>query len=159
MDARDLNLTGTMATEWNYYIYKLRNTVLRLYHVRDSLIWSKNVKTGTIIAALASSSSVISTFPECISIWFKEVWRWKIPLNMVIFSWLLLGKRILTWNMLQRKGFEGPGICSLCQDAEESITHLMIDCPFSVLVWKHIGQLFETDLIWHGRHITEAFRS
>ena len=35
----------------------------------------------------------------------------------------------------------------------------MIDCPFSVQVWQHIGHLFKTDLIWHGRHITQAFRN
>ena len=157
MDARDLNLTGTMATEWNYYIYKLRNTGLRLYHVRDSLIWSKNVRTGSITAALAYSSTVFSTFPDCIPIWFRAVWRWKIPLKTVIFSWLLLAGRILTWNMLQRKGFEGPGICSLCFGAEECITHVMIECPFTVQVWKLIGNFFNTDLIWQGRSIAEAF--
>ena len=90
------------------------------------------MKTGTISAALAYKSTVSTTFSECIPMWFKEVWRWKLPLKTVIFSWLLLAERILTWNMLQRKGFEGPGICSLCHDAEESITHMMINCSFSV---------------------------
>ena len=110
------------------------------------------MKTGTISVALAYKSIVSTTFSECIPMWFKEVWRWKLPLKTVIFSWLLLAERILTWNMLQRKGFEGPGICSLCHAAGENITHLIIDYPFTVLVWKHIGRLFDTELIWHGRH-------
>ena len=92
------------------------------------------MRTGTISAALAYSSAVSSTFPDCIPTWFKAVWRWKFHLKTVIFTWLLLAEHILTWNMLQRKGFEGPGICSLCHDAEECITHLMIECPFSVQV-------------------------
>ena len=74
-DAEDLNLTGTMADEWNYYTYQLRNTGIRLQLCKDSLIWSKNAKTGTITAALAYSSTVSSSFPDCIPVWFKEVWR------------------------------------------------------------------------------------
>ena len=111
-DAQDLNLTGTLATEWNDYIYKIRNTGLSLNHCKDSLFWSKNGKTGTITVALAYSSSVNTSYTECIPLWFKEVWHWKLPLKTVIFSWLMLADRILTWNMLQRRGFEGPGICS-----------------------------------------------
>ena len=154
MDAQELHLTGTLATEWIDYIYKLRSSGLRLQHCKDSLFWSKNVKTGSITTALAYKSIVSTTFSECIPMWFKEVWHWKLPLKTVIFSWLLLDERIFTWNMLQRKGFEGPGICSLCHDVEENITHMMINCSFSVQVWKHIGHLYETDLIWHGLNIT-----
>ena len=158
-DARDLNLTRDLANEWSDYTYKLKNTGLSLNRCKDSLFWSKNVKTGTISAALAYKSSVPSTFSECIPLWFKEVWRWNIPLKTVLFSWLMLAERILTWNMLQKKGFAGPGICPLCHDAEESITHLMIKCSFSVQVWQHIGHFFETELLWHGLNITEAFRN
>ena len=152
-------MTGDLANEWSDYTYKLKNTGLSLNRCKDSLFWSKNVKTGTISAALAYKSSVPSTFSECIPLWFKEVWRWNIPLKTVLFSWLMLAERILTWNMLQKKGFAGPGICPLCHDAEESITHLMIKCSFSVQVWQHIGHFFETELLWHGLNITEAFRN
>ena len=76
---------------------------------------------------------------------------------MVLFTWLLLADRILTWNTLQRRGFEGPGICLLCHSAEENAMHLMIKCPYTIQVWQHIGLHFNTDLIWHGLHATEAF--
>ena len=155
--ARDLHLTGTLAAEWEDYTYKLRNTGLRLQQNKDSLYWSRNVKTGNITAALAYKTTVSAIFTECIPLWFKEVWRWRIPLKTVIFSWLLLAERIHTWKMLQRKGFEGPSICSFCHNEEDSITHLMIECPFTLQVWHNIGLLFETDTIWNGLHITHAF--
>ena len=99
-DAQTINLIGSHATEWNDYIYKIRNTGLSLHHCKDSLFWSRNVNTGNITAALAYSSSVNTTFLECIPLWFKEVWHWKLPLKTVLFSWLLLADRILTWNLV-----------------------------------------------------------
>ena len=44
LDAQDINLNGILATEWNDYTYKLRNSGLRLHQCKDSLIWSMNVK-------------------------------------------------------------------------------------------------------------------
>ena len=85
-DAQTINMTGSHAIEWNDYIYKIRNTGLSLQHCKDSLFWSRNGKIGNITAALAYSSSVNTTFPECIPLWFKEVWHWKLPLKTVIFS-------------------------------------------------------------------------
>ena len=35
--AQALHLTGTLATEWNDYIYKLRSSGLRLQQCKDSL--------------------------------------------------------------------------------------------------------------------------
>jgi hypothetical protein len=37
--------------------------------------------------------------------------------------------------MLRRKGWEGPGIFSLCSRATEDIHHLLVFCPFTQLVW------------------------
>ena len=39
---------------------------------------------------------------------------------------------ILTWDNLQRRGFSGPGICSLCWSDEEIVDHLFSYCS----VWK-----------------------
>ena len=100
VDAQFLDLTGAMANEWKEYTFKLRNTGLCLTQCKDTLFWSKNVKTGHITAALAYDTTISSTFSALIPIWFKEVWRWKLPLKTVLFSWLLMTECILTWNML-----------------------------------------------------------
>ena len=157
VDEQFLELTGAHAIEWKEYTYQLQNSGLCLKQCKDTLYWSRNVKTGHITAALAYATTVPSCFSTIIPRWFKEVWKWKLPMKTVLFTWLLLAERILTWNVLQRKGFEGPGICLLCHDAGESITHMMINCSFSMQVWHIIGIIFNTEHNWHGSHITQAF--
>ena len=157
VDAQFLNLNGALATEWKEYTYLLKNSGLCLNLDKDTLYWSKNLKSGHITAALAYSSSVHTNVSAHIPNWFKEVWHWKLPLKTILFSWLLMAERILTWDILQRRGFEGPGICSLCHDAGENINHLMINCPFTVQVWHLIGLLYNTEHIWNGTNISLAF--
>lgn len=47
------------------------------------------------------------------------------------FLWTTIPEKISTMNMLQRKGFYLPNICLLCYCDAESLSHLMIHCPFS----------------------------
>lgn len=43
---------------------------------------------------------------------------------MNAFLWLISREVILTWNNLQKRGWIGPWICTLCSKAEENIDHI-----------------------------------
>ena len=49
--------------------------------------------------------------------------------------WLELSNKLLTWEMLKKRGFEGPSIYSLCKMNEETISHLFSLCPYAGSVW------------------------
>lgn len=70
-------------------------------------------------------------------------------------------EKISTMDALWKKGFHLPSVCLLCNRNGESISHLLIHCPFSWEVWcelaKDIGTTFITpsDLLgllggWHS---------
>ena len=52
------------------------------------------------------------------------------------FIWLAVRLRILTWENLQKKGKQGPGICVLCKADEETVEHLFTKCS----VWKLVAE-------------------
>jgi hypothetical protein len=64
------------------------------------------------------------------------MWKWNVPLKIKLFTWLLAENKILSWEILQRRGFSGPGICLLCKLNVETTQHLFLDCDFAVEVWR-----------------------
>lgn len=73
----------------------------------------------------------------CESKWlFNLAWMGQGPLKFHLFLWLLLERKILTWDVLVKKGWEGPGFCVLHRQNNESIEKLFVFFPFMKTVWK-----------------------
>lgn len=101
-------------------------------HLRDKWGWGK---TGTYSArlgfvALQEQQHQIHTT----KLW-KHVWDpFGLP-KINFFCWILMHKRTLTGDNLEKSGISGPQRCPLCCKAQETIDHLFIQCPFSQEVW------------------------
>ena len=63
------------------------------------------------------------------------IWKSIVPLKIVLFAWLVLGNKIVTWENLRKGSWEAPGRSGLCGDNEETTCHLFILCPFAQAVW------------------------
>ncbi len=62
--------------------------------------------------------------------------RSKYPGKTIIHMWLALNKKVLTWELLQRRMTQSPGIFLLCKSTtKENITHMAIKCPFTYKLW------------------------
>jgi hypothetical protein len=70
--------------------------------------------------------------------WRRAIWKWKIQLKIKLFIWLAVEGKILTWDTLQSRGWEGPGLCYLCNQESENIDHLFQHCPFTKSVWDKV---------------------
>uniref|UniRef100_A0A0A9C8D1 Reverse transcriptase zinc-binding domain-containing protein n=1 Tax=Arundo donax TaxID=35708 RepID=A0A0A9C8D1_ARUDO len=55
--------------------------------------------------------------------------------------WLACHNRCWTANRLARRGLPHPDHCPLCDQADESITHLLVNCVVARQIWF---QLFQT---------------
>jgi hypothetical protein len=66
-------------------------------------------------------------------------------------------KFFLTWDILQKKGWEGPSMCVLCKRSTEDINHLFIDCLFTKKVWNRIKTIQNHKRIWEGKTLSECF--
>jgi len=75
----------------------------------------------------------------CIKIWTQNLWP-----KLSFFLWLLYHGKILTWDNMLKKGFQGPTICHLCKNSEETFNHLLSSFPYSSLIWDQGALLFHT---------------
>ena len=71
-----------------------------------------------------------------------KIWTLNIPLKIGFFTWLLSRDRILTWEQLQHRGFQGPSRCALCGLSAEDIQHLFLDCSFSMGIHSYFAARF-----------------
>ena len=69
------------------------------------------------------------------SIW-KFIWTNPFIPKIDIFCWSLAHQSILTGNNLKKRGMEGPSHCPLCKLHEETMDHIILDCPFAKEVWS-----------------------
>ena len=77
-------------------------------------------------------------------------WHLKCPLKSNIFCWFLFSGKSLTWDLLNRRGWEGPGRCYLCQNHVQSNQHVGVGCPYSKSVWKEIEEKVNIQNLWVG---------
>jgi hypothetical protein len=70
------------------------------------------------------------------TIWNPNLWP-----KVSFFLWLTTQNRILTWDNLRKKGFIGPSMCTLCQQQEETMEHLLNRCPYSQVIWDQGSQM------------------
>eukprot|EP00253_Pinus_taeda_P003542 PITA_03542 len=54
-----------------------------------------------------------------------------------MFSWLVGRNHILTWDQIQKRGFQGPPRCSLCKQDIETQEHILNSLGFNLwTIWK-----------------------
>ena len=68
--------------------------------------------------------------------------RWSLVAD-AFFLWQILHHNILTWDNLQKRGFEGPGYYCLCGQHLETMQHILISCAFSTHLWNAVANNFQ----------------
>lgn len=71
-----------------------------------------------------------------------QLWKVACPLKMILFSWLVFRNRNLTWEVLQKKSWHGPGRCAMCQNAAETNLHMFFQCASSLCIWYELSLSF-----------------
>jgi len=91
--------------------------------------------------------------------WVKLIWKRNWLAKNKFFSWLLLNRKALTWDKLNKRSFACPRRCSLCKQQEESRTHLLLSYSYTIEVWTTIKSTLKFSSEWRGETIQEAFHS
>ena len=63
------------------------------------------------------------------------VWKARVPPRVKFFAWLALQDRCWTAERRRRHGLQDSDSCALCDQAVESMDHLLTKCSFSREVW------------------------
>ena len=101
-----------------------------------------------------------SLFPSsCISnVWVKP--------KISFFVWEATWGKILTLDLIQKRGWAFANRCFLCYEKEETIDHLLLHCTKTRVLWDLLFTLFgvswvllssvrETLLSWHGSFVSK----
>src|SRR4051812_34001906 len=71
----------------------------------------------------------------------KYLWNFKIPLKIKVFMWFLNKWVLLTRDNLAKRNWHGSKKCCFC-DAEETVEHLFLSCPFARLIWRIVNSTY-----------------
>ena len=73
--------------------------------------------------------------------------------------WCALNNKVPTWDVLQKRSFQGPGWCVLCKRELESTCHLFLLCSFTKAVWREVSLLVGFHCQWEGETLSIAWES
>jgi hypothetical protein len=66
---------------------------------------------------------------------FHRIWKTWVSLKTKFFLWLVAQSRVWTADRLQKRGMDHPERCPLCDQAQETLDHLLIGCVFAREFW------------------------
>lgn len=81
---------------------------------------------------------------------WRWIWRLQYPQKLRLFVWLLIHGRLAVNMYRNHIGATTSSWCDRCHDDEESILHMLRDCPDSRKVWEgNAGSTVQVGLVFH----------
>ena len=94
---------------------------------------------------LTLTNSDVMGFP------YKSIWVARVPTKAAFFAWEASWGKVLTLDSLQRRGFQLPNRCFLCECEEESVNHILIYCTVVVrALWDIVFGLVDVKWVSPG---------
>ena len=143
---------------WNGYLAMLKAIHVRLYVDDDILVWN-HAKTGVYSPKVGYLQMILDRNEVEYSWRWKVLWKFKCPLKEKLFCWFLLSDKALTWDVICRKGKEGPGRCYLYKMDSESNFHLGVECSFSRSVWLELEFKLNIKNLWSGNSVNSCLKN
>ena len=117
--SQDIGLAEEGEEEWNRFLNKL---VARFFHLdeetQDKIIWTKNAKDGEFSAKQGYEVASNELEEGEKRRWWRKIWGTHSPLKTIINLWLALSNKLLTQEILRKRGFQGLLICIPCKTNE-----------------------------------------
>lgn len=103
----------------------------------DRLVWSKAISdVYTIADGYRLLSNQVSDRHNTQRIFpWKDFWRIKELLRLLMFIWKFLNESIPCGEILNRHHVPGNFHCQLCDHPGESLDHVFKACPFARAIW------------------------
>jgi ribonuclease HI len=147
----------SLASEWTDYLSALNGEGITLAdNNKDILIWAGGDQSGAFTVKNVYDSLIsIRSWPIRRG-WKLDCWHWSIQLKITLFFLLATENRVLTWEVLLKKGWIGPSQCFLCRKNTEDNPHLFIHCVFTRRVWASLTQQLKLTSVWTGPSLADS---
>jgi hypothetical protein len=91
--------------------------------------------------------------------WKRDLWKWDLAQKIKLFIWLSSENKILTWDSLQKKGWQGPNRCPLCLKDVETVFHIFVSCGFCQEVWLRVNKEFDSWLFGKASSLNDCLEN
>jgi ribonuclease HI len=159
LNGSDLQLDPEFLTEWDDFIKLIKESGLRLQDKSDSIFWTGGDGSGQLNAKNVYLALATNSWKPLNASWRQRIWKDDCPMKLKLFAWLLIENRLLVWEKLQARGWEGPSRCILCKSASETTLHVFIHCSFIRAIWSNLSTALKFTSLWSGTSIQGCFRS
>ena len=100
----------------------------------DSIEW-KRANDGSYSCSSAYHAQFAGTIHSSME---SVVWKTWAPRKCKLFSWLIIQNRVWTADQLERRGWPNGRVCPLCRCQDETASHLLFKCRYSIRIWVMI---------------------
>ncbi|KAL5732115.1 hypothetical protein ACHQM5_004769 [Ranunculus cassubicifolius] len=114
----------------------------------DDLLWRDGKKNYSVkdCSELISATRVYIEEIGTIDFQWRKVWLAQVPSRINFGIWQMVRGRVLTADVLKRRGYHMASRCFLCEEEDESIDHLLLNCKLSRKVWDYFW--FNSSRTW-----------
>jgi hypothetical protein len=106
---------------------------------------------------VSSAYQLLSGYREAeVEDMWRYIWKLDVPERVRFFIWRLRYGRLPTNKACHRWGFGTP-YCAHCVGVEESIIHVLRDCPLAHQTWNHLLPM-QGKLVFFTCHFNDWFQ-
>lgn len=69
---------------------------------------------------------------------FNRLWRTVVPERVKLFMWLAMNQVLMTNVERHRRHLSDSNICPVCKSGQETILHILRDCPAMAGIWQRL---------------------
>uniref|UniRef100_A0A8I6WDL2 Reverse transcriptase zinc-binding domain-containing protein n=1 Tax=Hordeum vulgare subsp. vulgare TaxID=112509 RepID=A0A8I6WDL2_HORVV len=122
-------------------VWDITQNILLTPGVPDHLQWKLNEDHLFSVKSAYNMFFLASVRFAC----YKLIWKSKAPPRCKFFMWLVVHRRFLIADNLERRGWPSNGYCPLCLVTPVDCTHVFVHCRFTQQVWLLFRDWTRTD--------------
>ncbi|KAF3951872.1 hypothetical protein CMV_022522 [Castanea mollissima] len=105
----------------------------------DSIIWAKcpSGKFFVKSAYLADQNARFTISGPLTAVEWKKLWSMKFNERLKYHIWKIAWDVLPTREFLARRIVGLDSSCPRCHHPQESVVHILFECPFAIIVWRH----------------------
>jgi hypothetical protein len=145
--------------EWNRFRTNLIDSGDYIQDREDDLIWTGGDNSGLITVKNIYHANLTTQGLKKVLGWRQAILKWNLQLKIKCFIWLAAKNKILTWENMNARGWEGSSRCYLYMQEIENTNHLFIHCAFTKSVWDRLALLLNFKMCWKGNNLNDCMNS